>query len=443
MPEISDIVPSAQQANDRLLVRRGAAPPHTLELLDAMPESPSLVSQPTNRIKGRVTAGAGPTENLTPAQVTAMLDAFTAALKGLVPASGGGIVNFLRADGTWAPFTNAISAAPATDQANWAPSGFNAGTGTIKLQPTTNCWLTGLAAGAADQIVTLVNDSTFVVCIEGEAATSSAANRFKKEARTFWLLPQEAMVFRYCSTLSRWCLVSDSKGLGLLNNQGLFITTGGGAGQSSYGIGGVTTTATTSNSNPSTAPTNDFTERGWLQGSNSTAAGTSSARGAGTNFLRGSVANRQGFFHAARVRFTALGNVTGALRSGMLASTAVSTTLNSALTNCLLIGAEVAQTTLQVIYNDSAGAAAQIDLGANFPVPNANAAYEYCFYAPPNSTFVRYMVRRLDTRFVAEGSLLADLPGQTTSLGPRVEAMVGATAVANTWQCAEMFTQGL
>ena len=38
---------------------------------------------------------------LTGAQVTAMLGNFTSALAGLVPLSGGGTVNFLRADGTW------------------------------------------------------------------------------------------------------------------------------------------------------------------------------------------------------------------------------------------------------------------------------------------------------------------------------------------------------
>ena len=38
----------------------------------------------------------------TAAAQTALLDPFTSALKGLVPASGGGTTNFLRADGTWA-----------------------------------------------------------------------------------------------------------------------------------------------------------------------------------------------------------------------------------------------------------------------------------------------------------------------------------------------------
>lgn len=54
-------------------------------------------------IKGRaVAAGTGDPTDLTPAQATAILDAFTSALKGLAPASGGGTTNFLRADGTWA-----------------------------------------------------------------------------------------------------------------------------------------------------------------------------------------------------------------------------------------------------------------------------------------------------------------------------------------------------
>ena len=45
---------------------------------------------------------AGNFGELTPTQATAQLNAFTSALKGLVPLSGGGTTNFLRADGTWA-----------------------------------------------------------------------------------------------------------------------------------------------------------------------------------------------------------------------------------------------------------------------------------------------------------------------------------------------------
>lgn len=56
----------------------------------------------TARFLGRTTAGTGNVEAMTATQATALLDAFTSALKGLVPASGGGTSNYLRADGTWA-----------------------------------------------------------------------------------------------------------------------------------------------------------------------------------------------------------------------------------------------------------------------------------------------------------------------------------------------------
>jgi microcystin-dependent protein len=61
-----------------------------------------LADMATARIKGRVTAGTGVPEDLTGTQATTLLDVFTSSLKGLVPASGGGTANFLRADGTFA-----------------------------------------------------------------------------------------------------------------------------------------------------------------------------------------------------------------------------------------------------------------------------------------------------------------------------------------------------
>jgi hypothetical protein len=55
-------------------------------------------------VKGRAAgAGTGKPQDLTQAQLTALITAFTSILGGGVPASGGGTTNFLRADGTWAP----------------------------------------------------------------------------------------------------------------------------------------------------------------------------------------------------------------------------------------------------------------------------------------------------------------------------------------------------
>lgn len=61
-----------------------------------------LATMNANTIKGNNTGATAVPTNLTATQVTAMLNTFTSALKGLAPASGGGTTNFLRADGTWA-----------------------------------------------------------------------------------------------------------------------------------------------------------------------------------------------------------------------------------------------------------------------------------------------------------------------------------------------------
>lgn len=88
---------------DELVVFNGSAwTPVGGGVSDGSVTNAKLANMATAHIKGRTTAGSGAPEDLTAAQVTAMLDAFTSAAKGLVPASGGGTTNFLRADGTWA-----------------------------------------------------------------------------------------------------------------------------------------------------------------------------------------------------------------------------------------------------------------------------------------------------------------------------------------------------
>lgn len=85
-----------------------------------------LVDIATARLLGRVTGGSGDPEELTGTQATTLLDVFTSALKGLVPASGGGTTNFLRADGTFAAPT-ATAADP-----SYSPGSFTVATETSK-----------------------------------------------------------------------------------------------------------------------------------------------------------------------------------------------------------------------------------------------------------------------------------------------------------------------
>lgn len=83
----------------------------------------------TDRFLGRKTAGAGDIEELTGTEATARLDTFTSGAKGLVPASGGGTTNFLRADGTFAAPT-AAAADP-----TYSPGSFTVVTETQRLAP--------------------------------------------------------------------------------------------------------------------------------------------------------------------------------------------------------------------------------------------------------------------------------------------------------------------
>lgn len=57
---------------------------------------------PNNTVLGNVSGGSAIAIALTQTQLTTLVNTFTSLLSGAVPASGGGTVNFLRADGTFA-----------------------------------------------------------------------------------------------------------------------------------------------------------------------------------------------------------------------------------------------------------------------------------------------------------------------------------------------------
>lgn len=95
-----------------------------------------LDSVPVNTIKGRITSGTGNVEDLTGTQATTLLDVFTSTLKGLVPASGGGTVNYLRADGT---FQNPL---PSVTEVG--------GTSTLNTTSVTDVALTGITLTPGD-----------------------------------------------------------------------------------------------------------------------------------------------------------------------------------------------------------------------------------------------------------------------------------------------------
>lgn len=68
---------------------------------------PALAVQATNTVVGNVSGAAAAPIALSKVQLTALINLFSTTLPGAVPQSGGGTINFLRADGTWQPVTSA------------------------------------------------------------------------------------------------------------------------------------------------------------------------------------------------------------------------------------------------------------------------------------------------------------------------------------------------
>lgn len=90
---------------------------------------------------------------------------------------------------------------------NFAPSGYDATTAFLDLNPSGVCNITGLAAGYDGQIVTLTNVSANNVTINALNAGSVAANRFRLPFDTV-LSQNSSITVRYSTALSLWVLVS-------------------------------------------------------------------------------------------------------------------------------------------------------------------------------------------------------------------------------------------
>lgn len=99
---------------------------------------------------------------LTPTQVTADLNIFTSSLQGLAPASGGGTVNFLRADGTWT-----------TPGGGGTVTSFSAGT----LSPL---FTTSVATSTTTPALTFTLSNAAANTVFGNFTGSSAAPAFGK-----------------------------------------------------------------------------------------------------------------------------------------------------------------------------------------------------------------------------------------------------------------------
>jgi hypothetical protein len=91
-----------------VVLKSDYSPAHSILVQQSGTGSPTALQVSNNTLVGRLSGGGSAIDDLTGTQVTTLLDVFTTSLKGVVPASGGGTTNFLRADGTWAAPSSAL-----------------------------------------------------------------------------------------------------------------------------------------------------------------------------------------------------------------------------------------------------------------------------------------------------------------------------------------------
>lgn len=169
---------------------------------------------------GRISGAGGNIEELTPTQATSLLNAFTDALKGLVPASGGGTANFLRADGQFAapPAGGTVDTLPedisfsamitpsqiTADQNDYNPTNW-AQSWAMRLSTDASRNITGLTKTTTGRLALLINEGTNPIVLVNDSASSTATNRFKfGYGQNITLRPEKCVLLWHDATDDRW-----------------------------------------------------------------------------------------------------------------------------------------------------------------------------------------------------------------------------------------------
>lgn len=80
------------------------------------------------------------------------------------------------------------------------------------------------------------------------------------------------------------------------------------------------------------------------------------------------------------------------------------------LLNCFGMGRGNGESNVQIYYNDGAGAATQVDLGASFPAATAGSGYGLEVYSPDGSSY-SYQATNLDSGAQVSGTVSTNIPG--------------------------------
>ncbi len=363
-----------------------------------------LANVATATLKGRTTAGTGDPEDLTGTQATALLDTFTSGAKGLVPASGGGTTNFLRADGTFA-----------------APPGGGGGspggsTGEVQYNNA------GAFAGAADVEI----EGGQLRLPEITPPSAPAANGVKLFGREAAGHTMPAILCETGRALALQASFSDTQ-------VSWWQASGNGATDTQSGFSAGSTGTSTA---VTVATTNFRTRMRWREWLVTTAATTAVAgfRGGALMYTVGSNIANTGGFYLSIIWSPATGVTNASHRAfmGMRDTVAAPTDVDpSTMLRMCGMGYDSADTNIQFMHNDGSGTATKIDLGASFPKPNADRTkvYQLNLYSPPGTTqSVSYLVRDLGTGAEASGTVTTDLPSTTQLLALNGMISVGGVS---------------
>jgi hypothetical protein len=147
--------------------------------------------------------------------------------------------------------------------------------------------------------------------------------------------------------------------------------------------------------------------------------------------MRGNASNLGGFFVTFRFG-VATAVATQRIAVGLFAlTTAIATTAEpSSLVNGVWIGRDSTDTNLQLMYNDTSGAASKIDLGASFSPLNTSAVFELVLFCKKGGNEIFYRVMDYESGAMADGSVTTDLPVSTTPITPHFYMNNGGTASA-------------
>ncbi len=323
-----------------------------------------------------------------PTAMTAALNTFTSGLKGVVPPSGGGTVNFLRADGNWV--------------GNGLPANVSDGNGDLQFVPSATP--TAPATAGHCKLHDMPSAGRPMMSILGPAGS-----------------PSRLQPFLGSRSISMW------------SPKGAVATV------DAFGANGPSATGTASVRNPTNANMATSLKRvGYV--SLSSAAAVTGARSTAAQFWRGT-GPLQGGFHVVFRFFIADPVVVGTARMfvGLQQSAIAPTDVDpSSLSNLIGIGVDTGDATLQLYCADGtprARTALVIGSGPNtggaFPANTTNTdVYELAMYASPNSAQITVQITRLNTGDTTTTILTTNLPVNSIFMTQSLWRSNGATAAA-------------